>query len=914
MWFGRKDCKIAGRLLATLALVVAVSLSLTAARAGPREECAALLQRGAQYYEKGDYAKAVELLERASKLGERAFGQNSLNVGVISNNLALAYNAQGRYAEAETLYKRARAIDEKALGPDHPDVAASLNNLAVLYRHQGRYAEAESLYKRALAIEEKALGPDHPHVAHGLNNLANVYDTQGRYAEAEPLHKRALAIREKALGPDHPDVAQSLLNLALVYSDQGRYAEAEPLYKRALAIREKALGPDHPQVAANLIGLALLYRHQGRYAEAEPLHRRALAIEEKALGPDHPEVAANLTGLATLYWDQGRYAEVEPPYKRALAIREKALGPDHPDVAQSLNNLAFLYEHDGRNAQALDASRRAVAILIRRIAQTTDKSSDGSTGERQKTRGYFLQLVHLLSQLSVNGTSPSPAIVDEAFRAAQYAGGIETSQALTGMTARYAAGSDALAALVRERQDLAARWQKLDADVVKAVSQPPDKRNSTAEAGLRQELAEVAAKLKAADDRLRAEFPRYAELAAAKPVGVTDIQSVLGPDEAFAALTLADKESYLFLIRKDGAHVFRLDITRAKAGEAVQALRKTLIDYQTAFDTAKAHDLYKNLLGPADSLIADARHLILVPDGALQSLPPTVLVTAPPSDVSKSSDYKPAAWLIRRQAVTVLPAASSLVALHRFAEARQAKDPFIGFGDPDFRGDRGAGGISTASLYRGGEANLDGLQHLPRLEETAGELRAEAKALGAPDSSVHLGPEATVTLVRRLALANARVVSFATHGLIAGDLPQLAEPALVLTPPANPTPEDDGLLRASQVSQLKLNADFVILSACNTAAPDGKPGAEGLSGLAKAFFYAGARSLLVSHWPVDSDATVKLTTGLIRATAEDPSIGRAEALRRSILAMIDNAPANSNDAHPALWAPFILAGEGGAKK
>lgn len=119
------------------------------------------------------------------------------------------------------------------------------------------------------------------------------------------------------------------------------------------------------------------------------------------------------------------------------------------------------------------------------------------------------------------------------------------------------------------------------------------------------------------------------------------------------------------------------------------------------------------------------------------------------------------------------------------------------------------------------------------------------------------------------------------------------------------------LLRASQVSQLHLNAEFVILSACNTAASDGTPGAEGLSGLAKAFFYAGARSLLVSNWNVESKPTVKLTTGLIRGLAANPGIGRAEALRRSILAMIDDTP-DPGDTHPIAWAPFVLAGEGGA--
>ena len=295
----------------------------------------------------------------------------------------------------------------------------------------------------------------------------------------------------------------------------------------------------------------------------------------------------------------------------------------------------------------------------------------------------------------------------------------------------------------------------------------------------------------------------------------------------------------------------------------------------------------------------------------LGSLPFAVLVTKPPAAIAKPADYQAVPWLIRRQAVTVVPAPSSLVALRRFAAEKHATDPFAGFGDPIFDGSDAKRGIDAASLYRGAEASEADLRRLPRLPETADELRAEAKALGAPDSSLHLGPGANITALRQLDLSRTRVLSFATHGLVAGDLPQLGEPALVLTPPARPTSEDDGLLRASEVSKLKLDADFVILSACNTAASDGAPGAEGLSGLAKAFFYAGARSLLVSHWPVDSEATVKLTTGLIRATAVNPAIGRAEALQGAMLAMIDDPGNGAEHAHPFFWAPFILAGEGG---
>jgi CHAT domain-containing protein len=394
---------------------------------------------------------------------------------------------------------------------------------------------------------------------------------------------------------------------------------------------------------------------------------------------------------------------------------------------------------------------------------------------------------------------------------------------------------------------------------------------------------------------------------------VADIQNVLGSDESFVAWTLADEESYLFVIRRDRARFFKLDLTNAQTVETIKSIRKELTA-AGPFDVSSANELYTKLLGPADFLVRDTKNLIVVPTGPLQSLPLSVLVTTSAPQVTKNSDYKLVPWLIRRQALTVLPAASSLVALRRFASGRRINFAFAGFGDPDFKGKGDKRGLNAAGLFRGAEVLADGIRELPQLPETADELRAEARALGAPETSIHLGADASVATVEKLDLSNTGIISFATHGLIAGDLPKLVEPALVLTPPTTPTLKDDGLLRASQVSQLKLDADFVILSACNTAASDGTPGAEGLSGLAKAFFYAGAHSLLVSHWAVDSDATVKLTTGLFKAISDDRSIGRAEALRRSILSMIDNAKVGSDDAHPSSWAPFILAGEGGVER
>ena len=923
------------RVLSVTTLLFIIAVTPAASQQG---DPVAIQKRFNELYAAGNYPAALVEAQKLEAGFKARFGVNHVSYAIALASLADVYWRQGKYAEAEALYKRAVVIREKVLGKDHSDVADYLNNLGVILNDQGKYAEAEGLYNRALAIHEKARNTTQPVVARILHNLAGLYTHQGKYSEAEALYKRALEIKEKALGADHPSVAMTLNNLAVLYQGQHKYADAARLYERALAIKEKALGTDHVALAYSLVGLAQVYAEQGKNADAERLYKRARAIREKALGTDHPGVADILSSLAILYDKQGKHADAEGLYERALAIKEKALGANHPAVAQNLGYLALHFDQTSNSEEALAYLRKATASFIAHAAAetTSARQEDGMGGALEQRTNYFLHHLAYLDAVVQGGTEPSATVMPEAFEMMQWADQSSAGAAVQQMGLRFAAGSDALSALVRERQDLSALWRDRDNALLGAVSKPGGQRNQVVIDNIRKQIAETESKLAANKVQLEREFPDYAALANPKPLKAEDVQQLLDGDEAlvFWLAGYNHWETYVFALTRDGFQWKTIPLKTEALEQKVAAFRRGLDvdvllrrDWRGLFDLALAHELYDALIDPVEPLIRDKRHLMVVPTGALTALPFHLLVTEKPTvavppikTVRDLAAYRDAAWLLKRHAVSVLPSVASLKALRVFGSKGQAAKPLVGFGDPIFNPEENqpdakekiaVAARSYPEFWKGLEIDRGMLRGLPRLPETADELKAVAAKLGASISDIHLQKDASETTVKRARLAEYNVVYFATHGLVAGDVKGLGEPALALSIPKLQSELDDGLLTASEVAQLKLNADWVVLSACNTAAGD-KPGAEALSGLARAFFYAGARALLVSHWAVESKAATTLTTSTFDLIKSDPKLGRAEALRRAMLAYMNDAT-DPLSAYPALWAPFVVVGEGTAR-
>jgi TPR repeat protein/CHAT domain-containing protein len=689
-----------------------------------------------------------------------------------------------------------------------------------------------------------------------------------------------------------------------------------------------------------------------------------LTVFERSFGSvDRSELVAGALGyLAQVYSWMGRHAEAVPLMEQLVKTRRNIFGETSVATSVALAQLAEEYRALGSTQDALIQARKAYASALDYVdtRNSLQRAANADSDALKPAAFAVLEASHALSESDEGVRSE---LAREAFEVAQRAQSSTAALALQAFGDRLNQRDPQLRQLVRRRQDLTEELVRLDASLISVVANASRFGNTNGEDDIHQKIERTEKLLRALDVR-RSDPGQLDDLFRLRPFSYSQIQSLLHSDEVLITFLEGQDATFGFAASREELRWFRIDLGEHAIGRMVATLRCGVDVQQWSerdrikrchelvnadphpsslpFDINVANKLYRALFDPIVEIIRD-KHLIFALSGPLSSLPPQLLVTSSveTSVPLSAAGYRHVAWLSRQHAITVLPSVGSLASLRRTPRSNssrtRAPESYLGLGDPKLSGNatckqasvpasclqlarQSADQIAarlqtirgvdvTASYFRGVLADVEAVRRICPLPETSRELTCVAQSVGAKAKDLVLGAAFTETIVKGLPLDRYRIIHFATHGLLAEQTQSIggiaAEPALVLTPPKAPTAYDDGLLTASEIAQLKLNADWVVLSACNTAAGE-RVGSEALSGLARAFFYAGARTLLASHWAVDSSAAVFLTTRTFSTMARNASISPAEGHRRAMMAMMDE-PAF---AHPATWAPFVVIGEG----
>lgn len=768
----------------------------------------------------------------------------------------------------------------------------------------GRYGDAEAAFRRAWQACQAIHGADAPACGDVLVRVAMEASNQRRFEEAALLFDRAEAQCCNAASP----LAQPrfLTHRAMHLANRGEFAAAYQQVVEANEARRvllQAAGTGEGALLADLThGLfvqASLALRLDRVEEATVLaHLSRRLIRRSALLPDW--WVANVDELlARIDHRNGDVAAAERRLQMALETRRYALGEARP-VALAHLSLGALYVDSAREGDALAAARSGLALLGGELGGTPGVEADQvlpflMAGEAERHH---------------SGTG-ADGLENEMFAAGQLVRGSMTAQTIARTAARLGTSDPDIADLIDRAQRAADRRDALRLELGRLAVADGDEADGAALTRARGDYAAAARRAEALDAELRAALPGYGRLVAAAPVDLPRIQGLLQPGEALAYFVVGANRGFAFLIRPDGIATAPISLGHGDLAAAVAGLRSPLERAGRRvrpFDMGAAHMLHQALFGGLSDGLAGVEHLVVVPSGPLLSLPFGLLIEQTPGGLGPTV-YDRAAWLVRRMAITTVPSVQAFADL-RGLPPSSAPRPMVGFGNPAFAGAGDGSGLAALARHcrAGGSTAPELLRGLAPLPGTATELQQAASALGGTAADLHLGRSASEPALRSLPLNQYRVLYFATHGLLPGELRCQAEPGLALSPPDRPAgdADADGLLEASEIALLRLDADLVVLSACNTAGGDGGFGGEALSGLARAFFQAGARSLLVSHWQVDSVATTRLMTRLFGGGGGGGGGGTAEALRQAQLAMLGDR----QTAHPYFWAAFTLVGGG----
>ena len=907
----------------------------------------------------GDLVGAQHMGERALAVAEKTLRPDHPEIASYLRSLAIPVTNLGDLARGRALRERGLAIAEKALGPDHPLVGVQLNDLASSYFREGEYLRARTLFERALSVYERLLGPDHSRVMTEIYNLALVSDKLGDFQEARRQFDRVIKRWERVFGPNHSFVALVADALAESLSTQGRDVEARAWYERALQIRELVGGKNHPDVARTLTLLSASVARLGQTAKAHELSARALRIWEQSTG-DTQRVAASFVVHGAVQADEGDYPGARASYDRALGILRRVVGPSHPDVAEVDVRLAATL---ARMDQRIEALRNA--LEAEKIGRDHLRLMLRNLPERQGLEYGAKRPKGLDFALSVFAPSPDEPDANQVFDEVVRSRGVLLDE----MSERRHLAADAArpelaplwTALVSARQrfaNLVIRGSSgLRGDQYATLLDQARREKEEAERALAEKSGTFRNDLLRTEvglDAIRAALPRDSALVAfvrydrtllgGAGVGARSkttfppSSTIRKPVPSYMAFVLRGDDTPLSVVTLGSATVIDGLVVRWREESTGILYATSARAGEQAYRTAGAA-LRRRVWDPIAKDLNNTATVFVVPDGTLNLVS---LATLPIGPIKYLIDQGPVIhYLSAERDLTANVTASStnrgLLAIGGAA----FDDATLFTGAPSTSARKAANSQRPPAALARVRGSCGDLQTI-RFDALAGtmkEVRQVARLWQEPPAQVLERHDASERAFKDAAPGH-RVLHLATHGFFLGSTctPTAAgtrsvgglakapggksnggatDNPLVLSglalaganrrAAAGPN-DEDGILTAEEVAGLNLEGvEWAVLSACDTGLGEVRVG-EGVFGLRRAFQVAGVRTVIMSLWSVEDQATLEWMRALYVDRLQK-KLSTAEAVRDASLTVLRARRARGESTHPFYWGAFVAAGD-----
>jgi len=890
----------------------------------------------------GNFSRAVDLLEESLKISDNPSTYARLiETYIMAGKLEQA----GRALRNATQFCAGSPYRQRAGFVLRCDLEIAGMEADIL-EAQAKFAEAEKFIRQRMKLMQTWKEERPGWLIKMRQHLALNLLKQERLLEAEVEARQALTESLGHAGKDSLLTVTIMATIANILRAQGRLSEAEKLASTAVDILESTGIPNDSNgmgVARMLFGS--IKATKGDFTGAMKEFRLATEGFKEDQYLYKKRFMGNPNYSLTLVMTD-RLEQAVRLTTNTYDTAKKRFGEKHYITAERLAIRGLALYRMKKISEAFHDLSAATDILIN---QQTEKG-DFSKARRLKIilDGYIDLLVDIHDTPTEKELGINAAAI--AFRIAEASRSRTVQGAVVASSARAAETNPELNDLIRKEQDALKQMDVLETTILDLLAAPQEEQKPETINNLRTDIETLRKAHTSLLDEIKKRSPRYAEIVNPPPSTPEFVQKYLRHAESLISIHTSEDRSHVWAIPHQGSMKFAsVPLGKKEIAKMVDNLRKSLDPKPQTFgdipefDIAVAHEIYAKLIKPVEEGWKGARDLLFVVDNPLNLLPLSVLTTVPSTqDKGKGelfASYRQVPWLIRKASITMLPSVSSLIPLRTYVAGEKTRKSFIGFGDPVFSPDQFArlkteekterksqdAHIKVRGIRLTAKGGLDDaklvsthLENLNRLPDTAEEIETIARVLEAdPQRDVFLREKASTHLVKTMDLSDRRIIAFATHALVPGDLDGLDQPALALSSPRITGDREDGLLTMAEIMKLKLDADWVILSACNTGAADGA-GAEAISGLGRAFFYAGTRAILASMYPVETTSARKLVTKLFELQKKDRTLTRARALQESMLELI-NSPGlideNSGKivasyAHPLFWAPFVLVGDG----